>query len=275
MPSSNERALEKAKTLAADGLIFDLEDAVAPASKEFARLKAVQASGDDGYTGKEVVIRVNAISTEWFVDDVRAVSQSKADAILLPKAESAHDIEQVESLLGEANQDIDIWCMIETPKGILNANEIAASSKRVAYCLVLGTVDLANEIHCKPMTEGRWNLMSSIQMCILAARANNVAVLDGVYVDIKDDDGFKKECIQGRDLGFDGKTLIHPKMIAVTNEVYSPRADEIEHAKQVVEAHEAAIATGSGVATVNGKLVEVLHVRDAHRILQLASRIKH
>lgn len=275
MPSSNARALEKSFSIRADGFIYDLEDAVSPDMKKLAREQAVEASKiayehfrmrrEQNKKTPEIIIRVNGRSTTWFQDDLHAVvKDSAADAVLLPKTESCDDVKVVEEVIKE---DQEIWCMIETPLGIKNVFEIASASDKVK-CLVMGTVDLANDLHCLPNAPMRWNLMFSLQQVLVAARANNISALDGVYVDLNNDEGFEQECIQGRDLGFDGKTLIHPKTIEVANRVFSPSAAQIEHAHRVLQAHQDAIDSGSGVAVLDGKLVENLHVRDARRILQ-------
>mmetsp|Transcript_6848 Transcript_6848/g.19182 ORF Transcript_6848/g.19182 Transcript_6848/m.19182 type:complete len:323 (+) Transcript_6848:57-1025(+) len=279
MPASNPRALAKVPSLAADGVILDLEDAVAPELKPHARDMAVEAAErfttqEPQTRHKEIVIRVNGIGTEWHADDLAAVSKSKAHAMLVPKVETAEEIRAIEVRAAElgAPDDLALWCMIETPLGVINAPSIAGASPRV-QCLVVGTVDLANELHCLPSAPGRWNLQTALAQTVLAARAHKKAVLDGVFIDFKDEEGFTRECRQGRELGFDGKTLIHPATVDPANAVFSPSEAEVERAHAIVAAHLEAVKEGSGVATLNGKLVEALHVKDALRIIGLARDI--
>ena len=270
MPASNERALEKAKTIPADGFIFDLEDAVAPSSKNEARERAVKAANSKSYGNSEVIIRINGIDTEWFEEDVAAVCTSDADAVLLPKTNSSDDVETLRDEMSKhSTKEMDIWCMIETPKGVSEAMKIA--NRDDVTCLCMGTVDLANDLHCNPSVPERWNLQMALQTCVMSARANDIVALDSVFIDIQNKEGFRAECVQGRDLGFDGKTVIHPNMIDTANEIFSPNEKEIQKATKIIQAHKEAQASGSGVATVDGKLVEELHVRGAQRILDLAS----
>lgn len=274
MPSSNARALEKAKTIDADVFIFDLEDAVAPDAKVIARDRAIQVANEHRekmtYGRSEVVIRVNGIGTPWFLDDVKAVSESGADAILLPKTSRAQDVNTLQAHMSSSS-DLAIWCMIETPLGVFNALEIAASEK--VSCLCMGTVDLSNDLRCNPNVDKRWNLQFALQTCVAAARACDKTVLDSVYIDLANDAGYLRECEQGRDLGFDGKTIIHPKMVHGANEAFSPSAAEISHAQKTIDEHRRALDCGSGVVVVNGKLVEELHVRSARRLLSIADAI--
>jgi len=278
MPSSRQRALEKAKTIHADAYIFDLEDAVSPDQKEIARKQAVEASKEHKEKGtygfSEICIRVNGRTTPWYANDVEAVATSGAHAVLLPKAESKEDVADLIDRLGAAGGDpaMDIWCMVETPRGVENVYELASSPHVTA--LIMGTVDLANDLHCKPMAEGRFNLQYALQRCVVAARANGITALDGVYVDLQNDEGYTKECVQGRELGFDGKTLIHPKTVAEANTHFSPSEKDVDYSRRVIEAHEEAVRTGSGVVTVDGKLVEILHYRNAKRVLAIAERIQ-
>ncbi|GBG24738.1 Citrate lyase subunit beta-like protein, mitochondrial [Hondaea fermentalgiana] len=278
MPSSRQRALEKAKTIKADAYIFDLEDAVSPEQKELARQQAVAAAREQvetkAYGMSEICIRVNGRTTPWYASDVEAVATSGADAVLLPKAESRDDVADLVDRLDAAGAkpSMEIWCMVETPRGVSNVEELAAHPRVTA--LLMGTVDLANDLRCKPMAPGRFNLQYALQRCVIAARTAGISALDGVYVDLQNEEGFIDECHQGRDLGFDGKTLIHPKTVAQANEFFSPSAADIDHAERVIAAHEDAIRTGSGVATVDGKLVENLHYRNAKRTLAIVERIK-
>jgi citrate lyase subunit beta/citryl-CoA lyase len=273
MPASNARALEKAKTIPADGLIFDLEDAVAPDAKPAARAAAVAAVQSKAYGKREVMIRANALDTPWCRDDVKAVAQSGADGVVLPKVNSAEDIKSVVAILNgaEAPKSLAIWAMIETPLGVLNAREIAAASPRLAG-LCVGTADLSKDLHCAHPAD-RAPMLMALQTCVMVARAFGLYVLDGVHVDLDDPAGLEASCRQGRALGFDGKTLIHPKQVAVANAVYAPGADELDRAKRIVAAHEEAAAKGQGVTTLDGRLVEVLHVAEAKRLLAFAADI--
>ena len=265
MPGSNPRALEKARGLAADGLIFDLEDAVAPDAKEGARGLVLDALRQGGYGGREILVRVNGLDTPWGRDDLAAAARSGAHGVLLPKVESAAQVREAEKLLPG---DQTIWCMMETPKGILRAEEIAGSSPRVAG-LVMGTSDLAKDLHAAH-TAMRLPLLVSLGQCLLAARAFDLAILDGVHLDLEDEEGFRQSCRQGVELGFDGKTLIHPKTIAAANAIFGPSPEEIAWARKIIDAFQAA---GAGVTLVEGKLVEQLHVDAAKRTLSLADQI--
>lgn len=273
MPGSNARALEKARTLAADGLILDLEDAVAPDAKDVARAQVVEAVKAGGYGGRELLVRVNGLNTPWFHADVAAAATSGAHAILIPKVESADAVRQVEAIMTAAGApaDMAIWCMMETPRGILKAEEIAASTPRMGG-FVMGTSDLAKDLHCAH-TPMRLPMITSLGMCLLAARAYGLAVLDGVYLDLNDDAGFEASCVQGLELGFDGKTLIHPKTIDAANRVFAPSEKEIAWSQKIIAAHAEAAAAGQGVVVVDGKLVENLHVENAKRIVALAEQI--
>jgi citrate lyase subunit beta / citryl-CoA lyase len=273
MPGSNPRALEKARTLSADGLIFDLEDAVAPEAKERAREIVAAALAAGGYGRRELVLRVNALETPWGHADLAAAARMPIDAVLLPKIESPDRVRLTLSLLDTlgAPQGLALWCMLETPLGILYAREIAATSPRLA-ALVLGTSDLTKELHALS-TRDRLPLLASLGIAILAARANRLAVLDGVHLELANDEGFAGVCRQGRELGFDGKTLIHPKQIAVANTTFAPSAEEIEWSRRIIAAHAEAEAAGRGVVLVDGRLIENLHVEDARRLLALAEEI--
>ncbi len=268
MPGANERALEKAKDLPADALILDLEDAVAPAAKAEARDRVTAAVGD--YPNRTVTIRANAIGTEWHDADVAAVGQAGPDAIVIPKVNRAADVLGVERALEAAGapETTKIWAMIESPAAILNVAEIAASTERLSV-LVLGTNDLINEIFAVA-TPGREALLTSLKWAVLGARAADKMILDGVYNDVKDLEGFEAEARQGRTFGFDGKTLIHPGQIEPTNRIFSPSESEVEHAHKIVAAWEEAEAAGVGVVTVDGRMIENLHVAAARRTLSLA-----
>ena len=273
MPGSNARALEKARGLPADALIFDLEDSVAPDAKDEARQAVAAAVGRGGYGGRELILRVNGLDTSWAVDDLRAAARMKLDAVLLPKVESANDPRRAEALLISAGapKDLDLWCMMETARAMLHAEEIAASTPRLK-ALVMGTADLSKELHAEE-TPLREPMITALGLTVLAARAHGLALLDGVFFDLDDMAGFERECRQGRALGFDGKTLIHPKTISAANAVFSPSAAELERARRVIAAHDVAASKGQGVALLDGRLVERLHVEAARRVLDLASAI--
>jgi len=274
MPGSNARALEKAKTLAADGLILDLEDAVAPDAKETARQQVCDAVQAGGYGMRELVIRVNGLSTPWGYDDIAAASKTNADAILLPKVESADAIRHMESIMFAAGApaEMKIWAMMETPRSVLEAGGIAETSHRME-CLVMGTSDLAKELDCSHTRE-RMPMITSLELCMLAARAAGLDIVDGVYLDLSDDEGFEFACRQGAELGFDGKTLIHPKTIAVCNQVFTPAPEDVAWSRKIIDAHAAAAAEGKGVVVVDGRLIENLHVESAKRLVAMAEAIE-
>lgn len=273
MPGSNARALEKGRGLAADVLIFDLEDAVAPDAKVAARATVRAALAERaGYGPRELVVRVNGQDTNWGDEDLRAVARAGADAVLLPKVESVAAVERARATLAAAGapEDLPIWCMIETPRGVLAAAEIARA--RGVTCLVMGTSDLTKDLHALA-TADRLPLLLALQTGVLAARAAGIAVLDGVHLDLADAAGFAAACRQGRELGFDGKTLIHPNQIAAANAAFGPSPAEVEQARRIVDAFARARAAGAGVTVLDGRLVEALHVREAERILALAAAI--
>jgi len=273
MPGANGRALEKARSLPADALILDLEDAVAPDAKPTARANVAAALAVGGYGARELILRINALATPWGYDDLVAAAGMKLDAVLLPKVESADAVRQVEAVLGAAGAPagLAIWCMMETPLAMLKAAEIAAASPCVA-CLVMGTSDLAKDLHAHH-TRDRLPMLTSLGLCLLAARAHGLAVLDGVHLDLADDEGFAAQCRQGRELGFDGKTLIHPKTIAAANAAFAPTADEVAWSRRIISAHVESEAAGKGIVLVDGKLIENLHVEEARRTVALAEQI--
>lgn len=273
MPGSNARALEKGKDLPADALILDLEDAVAPDAKALARQQVVDAVKGGGYGHRELVIRVNGLDSPWGADDLAAVATAGADAILLPKVESREMVAAAEAKLNQSGgpADLPIWCMMETPLGILNAKEVASASHRIA-CLVMGTSDLVKELQAAHTTQ-RLPVLTSLSICLLAARAYGLSILDGVHLDLADDEGFRASCEQGKELGFDGKTLIHPKTLGPANEVFSPSEAEVDQARRIIEAFTAAAAEGKGVVVLDGKLIENLHVETAKRMVALADAI--
>jgi citrate lyase beta subunit len=274
MPGANTRALEKARTLPADALIFDLEDAVAPEAKEAARTNVVLAAESRAYGKREIVIRCNGLGTPWGEADIEAIARSGADAILVPKVESAAQVTHVVSLLDTAGAptDMAVWAMMETPKGILRAEEIAGSHPRLGL-FVMGTNDLVKDMRARH-TPMRLPMITALGIGMLAARAHGLAILDGVYNDIQDTAGFRAVCQQGLEMGFDGKTLIHPSQVEPCNEIFAPSAAELEMAGKIVAAFKAAQAEGKGVVTVDGRMIENLHVEQAERALALASAIK-
>ena len=274
MPGANTRALEKARTLPADALIFDLEDAVAPDAKEAARGNVVAAAGSKAYGKREIAIRCNGLSTPWGKADVAAIARSGADAILVPKVENAADVASVVALLDAAGAPpaMAVWAMMETPMGILRAEEVAGSHKRLQL-FVMGTNDLVKDMRARH-TPMRLPMVTALGLGMLAARAHGLTILDGVYNDIKDAEGFREVCKQGLEMGFDGKTLIHPSQVEPCNEVFAPSAAELEMAGKIVAAFKAAQAEGKGVVTVDGRMIENLHVEQAERALALAAAIK-
>jgi citrate lyase subunit beta/citryl-CoA lyase len=274
MPGSNPRALEKARQLACDVVIMDLEDAVAPEAKETARetIAAALLSGD--YGGRELVLRVNGLDTAWGYADLAFAAGQPFDAVLLPKVESADAVRRAEAALlaHGAPEGLALWCMMETPRGVLAATEIAAATPRLAG-LVMGTSDLAKDLHCLH-TRDRLPFVTALGICLLAARAHDLAILDGVYLDLTDDQGFAASCRQGVEFGFDGKTLIHPKTIEAANLAFAPSTEDLAWARRITEAHARIAAEGKGVLLVDGKLVEALHVAEAERLVDLARRIE-
>ncbi|MFI2259355.1 HpcH/HpaI aldolase/citrate lyase family protein [Streptomyces tubercidicus] len=273
MPGANERALEKAKSLPADALILDLEDAVAPDAKADARKRvaAAAASGEYGY--REVTIRVNGPGTAWHADDLRAAAEAGPDAVVVPKVDSADTVREIERALEAAGAPdrTAIWAMVETPRAMLDARAVAAASERLTV-LVMGTNDLAKELHAEHVP-GRAPLLTGLSLALLAARDTGKAILDGVYNDVKNAEGFEAECVQGRQFGFDGKTLIHPSQVEPCNRAFAPSAEQIARAQKIIDAFDEATREGRGVVTVDGRMIENLHVEDARRILALAEAI--
>lgn len=273
MPGANTRALEKAKTLSADSLILDLEDAVAPDAKVAARANIYDAL-ETGFGYREAVVRINGLNTPWGMEDLKAFANSKADAIVLPKVESASQIQEVATLLEKMNakSNLTIWAMIETPMAIFKLSEIASAHPKLE-ALVLGTSDLVKDLHARH-TPSRVETLTALSLSVLAARAYGLCVLDGVHLSLDDEEGLKLSCIQGRDMGFDGKTLIHPKQIELANSIFGPSPQEVAEAQEKIAAYEAAIQAGAGIAVLNGKLIEELHIQDAKRVLSLAKAIE-
>jgi citrate lyase subunit beta/citryl-CoA lyase len=274
MPGSNERALEKAQTLPADGFIFDLEDAVGPEAKQAAREAVCEAMRTRSYGRRERIVRVNALSTPWGYQDVVSASKCGADALLLPKVESADTVRQTVAIMeaSGAPDSMAVWCMMETPLGILHAESIASSSPRLSV-LVMGTSDLTKDLRAMHTPE-RLPQLASLSIALLSARAYGLGIIDGVHLDLNDEAGFERACKQGRELGFDGKTLIHPKTIEAANRVFAPSAEEVSWARKIAEAHDRARAEGKGVVVVDGKLIENLHVEAARRTVALAEAIE-
>ncbi|MCW2780855.1 MAG: CoA ester lyase [Marmoricola sp.] len=272
MPSSNERALEKAKAIPCDGLILDLEDAVAPDAKPAARESAAAAVRSGEYGARELTIRINGMDTEWHKEDIRVACVAGPDAIVVPKVSSADAVlELVESMVGAgAPERTKLWAMVETPYAMLHAEEIAAASDRLTV-LVMGTNDLAKELYAEHVP-GRQPLLTGLSLALLAARATGKVILDGVYNDVKDNDGFLAECQQGRELGFDGKTLIHPSQVEGANAAFAPSEQAVSDAEGILQAWED--GKGSGVVTYNGRMIENLHVESAQRTLQIHQAIK-
>ena len=277
MPGSNARAIEKAKSLPVDGVILDLEDAVAPDAKAAARQQVADAVAAGGFGPRELVIRTNAISSPWFADDITAVIQAKPDAVLIPKIETAQQLELVGQRLldGHADLRIRVWAMIETPRAIFNIEELghaAADSETRLSCFVLGTNDLAKETRARQVP-GRAPMLAWLSMAVMAAHAGGIDVLDGVYNDIANADGFLRECEQGRDFGFDGKTLIHPNQIAPCNTVFSPAPDEVAQARAMIAEFAKPENKGKGVVQIGGRMVERMHAEMAGRTVAIAEGI--
>ena len=278
MPGSNARALEKAKSIAADALILDLEDAVAPEAKETARSQVCAAVKAGGYGHRELVIRVNALDTPWGQADLEAAAAAAPDAVLLPKPGTGADIVRATEALARAGapDKTRLWAMIETPLAILNLADIAAASKQPGArlaCFVLGTNDLVKETRAD-LSINRRPALYWLSAALTAARAYGLDVLDGVYNNFKDAEGYKRECVHGRRLGFDGKTLIHPDQVAVANEVFAPPAAEVAFARKIIAAFAQPESKGKGVITVDGRMVELLHAEMAARTVAIAEAIE-
>lgn len=263
IPGSKERALDKARGLPVDIILFDLEDAVSPDAKEDARATLTAALAAGGYGTRQKIVRINGLDTAWGADDAAAVAAMDCDAVLLPKVNGPDDLDALAALV----PDLPIWAMMETPRGILNANAIAAHPRLAGF--VMGTNDLAKDLNSR----SRAAMITALQMCMLAARAHGIVALDGVFNAFKDEEGLQAECAEGRDMGFDGKTLIHPAQIAICNAAFGPSAAEIDLAERQIAAFEEATAGGQGVAVVDGKIVENLHVATAQATLAKAAAI--
>ena len=266
IPGSKPRALDKARGLSVDAIIFDLEDAVSLEEKDAARSTLKEALASGGYGARFKIVRINGLDTKWGIEDAKAVAQMDADAVLLPKVASPADLDALAEIIG----DLPIWAMMESPRGMLNAAAIAAHPKLAG--MVMGTNDLAKELQSRFRAD-RLPMLTSLQLCLLAAKAEGLVIVDGVYNAFKDDEGLKFECEQGRDMGFDGKTLIHPAQVDVTNTAFAPSVEEIDLAKRQIAAFEEAEAAGQGVAVVDGRIVENLHVATARETLAKANAI--
>ena len=267
MPGSNARAIEKARTLAADALILDLEDAVAPDAKELARMQVCEAVKARGFGAREAVIRINALGTEWGQADLAAAARAGPDAILVPKVSGTADLREVAAGAGGT----PLWAMIETPVAILHIAEISETGGKLA-CLVMGTNDLIKDMRGKPM-RGRENLSAALTLSVLAARANDLSIIDGVFNNIADPEGFHAECLRARAFGFDGKTLIHPSQIAPCNEIFAPSAEEVEAARRVIAAFQLPENRDKGAIALDGRMVERLHVEIARHTVAVADAI--
>ena len=266
IPASKERALDKARTLDCDAIIFDLEDAVTPDEKITARETLARELSKGGYGHRQRIVRINALDTDWGQEDARAVAKMDCDAVLLPKVDGPADTKTLAAITGA----LHIWCMLETPRGVLNALAIADHAPVKGF--VLGTNDLAKDLGCATGGD-RLPMMMALQTCLMAACAAGIVCVDGVYNAFKDDAGLSVECVQGRALGMDGKTLIHPAQLEIANRAFAPTPDQIDLARRQIEAFDAARAQGEGVAVVDGKIVENLHIETARATLARANAI--
>jgi len=275
MPGSNPRALDKARSLPADGLILDMEDSVAPDAKQLARDQIGSAIAEGGYGNRELMVRINGLDTEWGSADIDAICAftTAPDAVLIPKIDTADDVRKaIEAFeLGGITAEVDMWIMAETPNCILNIAEIAAAHPRLKG-MVMGTSDLSKDTGVRH-TRDRLGFITALNLCVYAARANGLEIIDGVQLELDNEELLTYSCEQGRDLGFDGKSLIHPKQIAAANTVFAPDENEVANASVIIEAFEEAQAQGKGVVVVNGRLVENLHVEEARKRLALADAI--
>ena len=273
MPGANDKALEKAKTLPCDAIIFDTEDSVAPDMKAVAREKVAAAVRSGEYGRRELTIRINGLDTEWWKADLESAGAAAPSAVVVPKINSAADVALVEGVLDgiDAAANTTIWAMLETPAAMERAVEIATSSDRLTV-LIMGTNDLAKELRAA-LVPGRAPLLWGLGRCLNAARFAGKVILDGVYNDVKNPEGFAAECAQGAEMGFDGKTLIHPTQIEPCNDAFAPSAAEVEHSERVIAAWDEGIAAGKGVITVDGRMIENLHVDNARRALAIAAAI--
>ena len=274
MPAHNERAITKARTLDCDVVILDLEDAVAPDTKQRARNTAKAAVLDGGFDPREIAVRVNGIGTEWHADDITTFADSPLDALVVPKAESPADIKRLGERMDALgySPDVELWLMAETPTGVFNARELCQAHERVG-ALLMGTSDLSQCLRV-PATIEREGLVYALSHCVLAAREANIDVLDGVCLDLANPEIYQVQCEQGRELGFDGKTLIHPSQITIANAVFAPSDHDIERANNIITAWNEALARGDGLCVLDGKLVENLHANEASRTIALHEAIQ-
>ncbi|MGJ4940850.1 HpcH/HpaI aldolase/citrate lyase family protein [Bradyrhizobium sp. HKCCYLS1011] len=277
MPGSNARALEKGRNLPADGLILDLEDSVGPDAKAAAREQIAKAVAADGYGGRELLIRINSLDTPWWSDDVAMAGQAAPDGILVPKVSTVEDLRTVTDRLAEVGADpsLKVWAMIETARAVLDADKLAASARESEHRLagfVFGPNDISRETRIR-MLPGRSTMLPIITHCILAARAHGLEILDGPYSDFGNADGFAQECIQARDLGFDGKTLIHPSQIDTCNAIFTPPAQEVAEARKIIAAFDLPENAARGAIQIDGRMVERLHADMARRTIAIADAI--
>jgi len=274
MPGANARALEKGRSLAADGLILDLEDSVGPEDKTTAREQIKNAIASGSYGQREIAVRINSLNSEWFAEDTQAMAGAGMHAIVAPKVDSAEQVQQIIAALDAVGgpADLPLWAMIETPLGVLNVAAIAASHPRVK-ALVVGLEDLGKETRIRHRAD-RLGFLPVLTQCVIAARAYGLDILDSVYPDFRDEQGFAAVCEQGRDLGFDGKTLIHPNQINTANRIFSPDEKTVQNAREIIAAWDAAQADGKGITVLNGRMVEHLHVTEARRVLALHDAIQ-
>lgn len=273
MPGSNARAIEKARTLPCDVVILDLEDAVAPDAKDDARARVLASLAAGGFGHRERVVRVNGLDTPWGHADLTAAATSGADAVLVPKVESGDMVRRVAAVLADARAPgtLSLWVMVETPRAMLDVRDVASAHPRLG-ALVMGTSDLAKDLHAR-QSRGREALVTGLGLCLLAARAHGLVALDGVHADIADTEGLEAACRQGAILGFDGKTLVHPSQIEAANRAFGPEPGEVDRARRIIAAHAAAMAAGRGVTTVDGRMIEALHVAEARRLVATADAI--
>jgi len=277
MPGSNARALEKARTLTADGLILDLEDAVAPDAKAVARQQIADAVAAKGFGRREIIIRINGLDTPWWIDDIRMAAKAQPDGVMVPKVASVADLKTISDSVADmgGGMHIKIWAMIESPRAVLRAPEIAAAGSEADNRLagfVIGPNDIARESRIR-MVKGRAPMLSLLSSCVIAARAGGIEILDGVYNDFSDLDGFARECEQGRDLGFDGKTLIHPSQIEPCNTAFTPPADEVARARKIAALFDQPENAGKGAVQMDGQMVERMHMEMAKRTIAIADAI--
>jgi len=279
MPGSNAKAVAKARTIPADSICIDLEDAVAPAAKKEARMQVLAAIQEGGFGAREIAVRANGLDTPWGADDIAMIAQSGAHAVCLPKVDSMETVIAVHQVMAKAGApaSMALWCMIETPLGVLRAEEICRAGRDSRNgrltALVMGTSDLTKELRAQH-TPDRHAMHTSLQMVLLAARAHGVLALDGVHLNFKDAAEFAAHCRQAKEMGYDGKTLIHPTQVAVANEIFAPTPDQVAESEEIIAAHTAAVAEGENVVVVRGKLVENLHVEEALRVLSMHAAIK-